>query len=122
MSAREYRDTVIFLRRVEEGPADRSYGIQVARLAGLPADVITRAREILGNLERNEFGRDGMPSLARKHGAGNRTVQPPLFVPASEAPASPILAEIDALEPDRLTPLEALALLSRWKASTKPRP
>ena len=122
ISAREYRDTVHFLRRVEPGPADRSYGIQVARLAGLPREVLARAREVLTNLERNEFGRDGLPSLARgARGAGSApsappgTDQLPLFVPASEAPRDPILDEIRELDPDSLTPLEALGLIARWK-------
>jgi len=130
ISAREYRDTVLFLRRVEPGPADRSYGIQVARLAGLPREVLARAREVLANLERNEFGRDGMPSLARGRitspggtpaGAGG-VDQLPLFVPASEAPRDPVLDEIQELDPDSLTPLEALGLIARWRKTIRRTP
>ena len=118
ISAREYRDTVLFLRKVEEGPADRSYGIQVARLAGLPRDVIARAREILENLERNEFGRDGQPSLARRRGAGPASPsQLPLFVPASEAAQDPVIEELRSLDANGLTPLDALNLIARWKKS-----
>ena len=119
ISAREYRDTVLFLRKVEDGPADRSYGIQVARLAGLPREVIARAREILGNLERNEFGRDGVPALARRPGQRGRGEQLPLFVPASDAPNDPVLEELRGLDPDEMTPLEALGLIARWRKALK---
>jgi len=129
ISAREYRDTVLFLRRVEPGPADRSYGIQVARLAGLPREVLTRAREVLTNLERNEFGRDGLPSLARgarRAGDGAAATggrdQLPLFVPASDTPHEPILDEIRELDPDGLTPLQALGLIARWKKTIRRTP
>jgi DNA mismatch repair protein MutS len=78
----------------------------VARLAGLPREVLARAREVLTNLERNEFGRDGLPSLARgARGTGGGPAAPggtdqlPLFVPASEAPRDPVLDEIKDLDP-----------------------
>jgi DNA mismatch repair protein MutS len=64
IAVREWNDAIRFLYRVEEGAADRSYGIQVARLAGLPREVIQRAGEILANLENNELDREGVPRLA----------------------------------------------------------
>ncbi len=64
VSAREWHDTVVFLRKIEPGGSDRSFGIQVARLAGLPAPVVVRAQEILRNLESTEFDREGRPRLA----------------------------------------------------------
>ena len=64
--AREQGDRVVFLRKIVPGGADKSYGIQVARLAGLPDEVIDRAREILGNLEEGEFGESGQPKIARR--------------------------------------------------------
>ena len=64
VSAREWQDGVVFLRKIEPGGSDRSFGIQVARLAGLPAAVVVRAQEILRNLERTEFDREGRPRLA----------------------------------------------------------
>lgn len=64
--AREQNDTVVFLRRIVPGGADKSYGIQVARLAGLPDEVLDRAREILGNLEEGELGETGQPKIAKK--------------------------------------------------------
>ncbi|MDP6526656.1 MAG: DNA mismatch repair protein MutS [Kiritimatiellia bacterium] len=64
--AREQNDTVVFLRKIVPGGADKSYGIQVARLAGLPDEVLDRAREILGNLEEGELGETGQPKIAKK--------------------------------------------------------
>jgi DNA mismatch repair protein MutS len=64
IAVREWNDQIIFLRKIVRGGADKSYGIQVARLAGLPAPVIARAKEILGNLEQAELNADGRPKLA----------------------------------------------------------
>jgi DNA mismatch repair protein MutS len=64
VAVREWNDQIIFLRKIIRGGADKSYGIQVARLAGLPAEVIARAKEILGNLEQAELNADGKPALA----------------------------------------------------------
>jgi len=71
---RERNDKVAFLRKIVPGAADKSYGIQVARLAGLPPDVIGRAKEILNNLEEGEFGEGGQPKIARKR---SKRKQPP---------------------------------------------
>jgi len=64
VAVREWNDQIIFLRKIVRGGADKSYGIQVARLAGLPAGIIARAKEILGNLEQAELNADGKPKLA----------------------------------------------------------
>ena len=64
VAAREWKDDIVFLRKIVPGRSDRSYGIQVARLAGLPAAVIDRAREILSALERDELARGGRPSVS----------------------------------------------------------
>jgi DNA mismatch repair protein MutS len=66
VAVREWNDEVIFLRKIVPGPADQSYGIQVARLAGLPESILKRAREILANLESSELTADGKPALAEK--------------------------------------------------------
>ena len=63
---RERNDRIAFLRKIVPGAADKSYGIQVARLAGMPPEVIERAKEILANLEEGEFGEAGQPRLARR--------------------------------------------------------
>jgi DNA mismatch repair protein MutS len=73
IAVREWNDQIIFLRKIVRGGADKSYGIQVARLAGLPQKVIGRAKEILSNLEHHELNADGKPTLAEapappKHG------------------------------------------------------
>ena len=83
MAVREPNDRIVFLRKIVQGAADRSYGIQVARLAGLPAAVVERAREILPNLEKAELTAEGRPTLAgtrRKSAmAPDPTAELPLF-------------------------------------------
>jgi DNA mismatch repair protein MutS len=112
--AREWGDEIVFLRRLVPGAASRSYGIQVARLAGLPGSVIARAREILHNLEGGELDERGRPRLA---GAGPRAepVQDPLplFGRAAGPAERRVLDELRRADPDRTTPVEALALLAR---------
>ena len=66
VAVREWNEQIIFLRKIVRGGADKSYGIQVARLAGLPPEVIARAKEVLGNLELAELNADGKPKLAEK--------------------------------------------------------
>lgn len=68
VAVREWNDQVIFLRKIVPGRADQSYGIQVARLAGLPSGVLARAKEILSNLEKAELNADGKPTLASSKG------------------------------------------------------
>ncbi len=107
---REYRDDIVFLRKVVPGRSDRSYGIQVARLAGLPPTVVSRAREILDSLERDELSRGGRPAFSDP--AGEAQHQLGLFETAPESPVVRRLREVDV---DRLTPLEALTLLAELK-------
>ena len=64
VAVREWNDQIIFLRKIVPGRADQSYGIQVARLAGLPDSIIARAREILNNLEKSELNAEGQPTRA----------------------------------------------------------
>ncbi len=101
---------ILFLRRMEPGAARRSYGIEVARYAGLPPRVIRRAREILANLEGGEFDERGEPRLARGAGEG---------VPAQlglfEAPSDPLRDTLKRLDPEHLTPVEAIVELDRLK-------
>jgi len=72
VSVREWNDEVIFLRKIVPGRADQSYGIQVARLAGLPDSLIARAKQILANLEKSELNADGKPTLAVSNGRTRR--------------------------------------------------
>jgi len=76
---RERNDQIVFLRKIIPGAADKSYGIQVARLAGLPGEVIDRAKEILANLEEGEFSEAGQPKLARQKRKGRDSGQMTLF-------------------------------------------
>jgi DNA mismatch repair protein MutS len=64
VAVREWKERIVFLRKIVPGRADQSYGIQVARLAGLPDRVLDRARQILSNLEKSELNADGKPALA----------------------------------------------------------
>ncbi|MGE5127852.1 MAG: DNA mismatch repair protein MutS, partial [Betaproteobacteria bacterium] len=117
VSAREWRDSVVFLRKIEAGGSDHSFGIQVARLAGLPAPVVARAQEILRNLERTEFDREGRPRLAHSESAAPAGArQLALFTGQDEA----VLDELRRVDPDRLTPLEALALLAELRKRLAP--
>ncbi len=70
VAVREWNDQVIFLRKILPGGTDKSYGIQVARLAGLPKEVLERAKEVLGNLEEAELSAEGQPKLARRKRPG----------------------------------------------------
>ena len=110
-AAREYKDEIVFLHKVVPGRSDRSYGIQVARLAGLPAAVVRRASEILRSLEQDELRRGGRPSLSGV--ASPAQHQLALFQPAAED--HPVVDRLRALDLERLTPLAALNLLAELK-------
>ena len=116
VAAREWQDDIVFLRKVEPGRSDRSYGIQVARLAGLPPATVARARTILAGLEKDELSRGGRPSFS---GAPGETAgQLGLFQAGLPSPVHRDVAErIAALDLDRLTPLEALVILGELKAA-----
>ena len=108
VAAREWKDDIIFLRKILAGRSDRSYGIQVARLAGLPLPVVERAREILNALERDELTRGGRPSVTATPGDPQRQLA--LFQPAP--PPDRIRTALAALDVDRMTPIEALTTLA----------
>ncbi len=108
VSVKESEGGIVFLRKVEPGPADKSYGIEVAKLAGLPLEVITRAREVLSEHESAEH--QVTDHLAVERPAGP-TAQITLFTPLTQR----IVERIRSADVDRLTPLEALNLLSELK-------
>ncbi len=95
----EEGETVTFLHRIRPGGADRSYGIQVAKLAGLPASLLARAREILGELERHR------PIEA------DRQAPAQLDLDMAPGPTHAVLAELAELDLDDLTPRQALTKL-----------
>ena len=115
---REVGEEIVFLRRLADGGADRSYGIQVARLAGLPADVIARARELLTELEGTHSG--GGEGLGR-FGEHRPAFEPPpdqlSFFAVAE---SPVVKRLRAVDPDTMTPREALDLLFELRKESGP--
>jgi DNA mismatch repair protein MutS len=120
VAAREHGDEVIFLRTVVPGPSDQSYGIQVGRLAGLPREVVRRARQILDNLERDEFDPSGRPRLARANGSASKD-NGKIKKPPPETAEKRALEEIRKLDLDDVTPLDALNFLQRMKEKYKKR-
>jgi DNA mismatch repair protein MutS len=115
MAVREWGGEVLFLRRVIEQPASRSYGIEVARLAGLPDSIIVRAREILANLEQGELDETGLARLAH----ARREQQPRHQMSLFSTVEGRIADELHALDIDRMTPVEALSTLAALKGRLK---
>ncbi len=127
VAIKEWNDQIIFLRRVVEGGADKSYGIQVARLAGLPQAVIQRAKEVLANLEKAEFNELGEPVAAHQIGreegkkVGRETTE--YDKKASQEPqlglfaslAGLLFKQISDLDLDAMTPLDAMNKLHELK-------
>jgi len=113
IAVREWKDRIIFLRKIVPGGTSRSYGIQVARIAGLPGDVIRRAKEILDHLERTEVDAAGAPRLARnfRENTADTAVQLGLFGPRDQR----LREWIKDLDIASMTPLEALVELNRLK-------
>jgi DNA mismatch repair protein MutS len=110
VSVKEAGGSVVFLRRVEPGAADRSYGIEVAKLAGLPNEVVVRAREVLAEHESSErrLSEHLTPGSSNEP---ERPTQLTIFTPLSQ----PVLEKLREVDLDRLTPLEALNLLAELK-------
>jgi len=108
VAVKEYNEQMIFLRKIERGGADQSYGIQVARLAGIPDRVIRRAKEILQNLEEHEISARGRTASVRKKLAQN-SAQVELFEVLLDKAEEhdPVLEEIRDLDLDSLTPIQA---------------
>src|SRR5687768_9282727 len=114
VAAREWKDDIIFLRKIVAGRSDRSYGIQVARLAGMPATVVSRAKEILGGLERDELSRGGRPTLSASPG-DRPTPQLGLFAQEPVKVDDEVTRRLKALDVDETTPRQALELLAELK-------
>ena len=118
MAVKEFQGRVVFLRKVVPGAADRSYGIHVAELAGLPAEVTGRAREVLANLEKQELDVQGAPVLARREGESAGSGQFLLFSAEEEL----ALEKLRAVDVDQLTPVSALSLLATLQDRLKGKP
>ena len=113
IAVKEWNEQIIFLRKIVAGGASHSYGIQVARLAGLPIEVIDRAKEILQNLEKGEFAEEGIPRIARgkKSAASPPVSQLSLFDSGEDM----LRNSLKGMDVATLTPLEALNLLDELK-------
>jgi DNA mismatch repair protein MutS len=118
VSVREVGEDIVFLRRLEEGGADRSYGIQVARLAGVPDGVIARARELLVELEGTHSG--GGEGLGRHGRLRPASEPPPDQLSFFQIPMDhPVVDTLKGLDVNRITPMEALALLDELIARAR---
>jgi len=132
VAVREYENKVVFLRKIIPGGCDRSFGIHVAQMAGLPTEVIDRAREVLQNLEDNDLnpgqsnenekdkGREDVEDFQEVHKSQSRskkrypkrhTAQLSFFDPIE----SKLRETLENINPDRLTPMEALQLVAELK-------
>lgn len=110
LNATEHNDNIIFMHKVQEGPASQSYGLQVAKLAGIPQDVVGQAKEKLVQLEQQESQSNGQVQTIYT------PVQDDLFAIAEPDPAR---EKLDSISPDDLTPRQALELLYELKALAK---
>jgi len=126
MAVKEDRNGITFLRKVKKGPASRSYGVEVADLAGIPTEVVERARELLHRIEKEDIleGRtraiaSGEPAVPSEIGRSRKGPVQMVLFPTQDmlAPGEddPVLDEIRGLDPNNLTPLQALELLYRLK-------
>ncbi|MEA2114496.1 MAG: DNA mismatch repair protein MutS [Thermodesulfobacteriota bacterium] len=109
IAVREWNDTIIFLHKLVKGATNRSYGIEVAGLAGVPDHVVKRAHEILKNIEKGEFTADGKPTIVAS-GKSNKKKQPcqlPLFQPQDD----PLRKLLRSVNPDDISPRQAHELL-----------
>jgi DNA mismatch repair protein MutS len=108
VSVKESGAGIVFLRKVEPGAADRSYGIEVGKLAGLPDEVVRRAREVLAEHENAELR---LTAQLSDDSRSPRAAQLTIFTPLSQ----PVLERLREVDLNRLTPLEALNLLAELK-------
>ena len=115
IAVREWDDSIIFLHKLLPGGTSKSYGIQVAALAGVPRRVVERAHELLHNIEKGELNSEGRPRIA----PGKKTkAKHPSQLNLFAAEDDPLRNRIKQIEPDRLTPIEALHLLYELKNVT----
>ncbi len=120
VAAREHGDDIVFLHRLTRGPASRSYGVAVARLAGVPESVVARAKALLASLEGGApLPSGGHATLRARSRAG--VAQLDLFAPAKgAAETGPVVDTLRAVEVERLTPLDALQLVAKLKTLLPP--
>lgn len=112
-AVKEQNDEVVFLYKLVKGFADHSYGIHVGRLAGLPKEVIDRAREILGNLEINSVSKEGIPSLVKTDERCREKED--IQLTKSRQKQRDVIDELCAQDTARISPLQALNLIDKWQ-------
>ena len=112
---RRGQDDIVFLHKIVPGRSDRSYGIQVARLAGMPPAVITRARAILEALERDELTRGGRPSISGTPADPQQQLGLFQVTPVSDPVAEKVTQRLRDLDTNSMTPLQALLLIAELK-------
>jgi len=116
VSVKEWKEDVIFLRKIVSGPSDQSYGIHVAKLAGIPRNVVERAKEILFNLEKKELDDTGVPRIAYRSSRKRDKTQLFLFEEDRDQELlEDLKEEIETSDLSRMTPLEALSFLTQIK-------
>lgn len=113
VAVREWQDEVVFLHKIIDGAADKSYGIHVARLAGIPREVLERSKQILSRLEEDHLDANGRTKWSRKAKVRTSELQLTLFSAAEH----PLLEKIRGIDVNQLTPLAALALVEEWQRS-----
>ncbi len=116
VAVKEWEEQVIFLHKILPGAADKSYGIHVARLAGVPRSVNERAKQILAQLEQDHVGSNGQSKLVKPKTKRKGDLQLTLFAPEEH----PLIEKIRQLDTNELSPMAALKLLSEWQAEIAP--
>lgn len=111
VAVRESNDDVVFLHRIVAGAAGRSYGIHVAKIAGVPRGVTERATSILKTLEQDHLQADGRPKVPQRETSPQKRQQKALF----ELPEDPLVDELRRIQVDHLTPMQALQELFRLR-------
>ncbi len=115
---REWRDEIAFLHKIEEGAADKSYGVHVAKLAGVPKEVVVRAQEILAGLEDKQVTAttDLLRQALRELSTNKKQKKEPVIQFSLLGPDNhPVVEELRKLKIEELSPMEALLILERWK-------
>jgi DNA mismatch repair protein MutS len=115
IAVKEWGDRIVFLRKIVPGGCSRSYGIQVARLAGIPEAVIGRAREILANLEKEELDMGGSPRISRQGSPTSKGSDKPVQADLFGYPGDELIKELEQVDLDDLRPIDALNLLDDLK-------
>jgi len=114
---REWKNKIVFLRKISPGGASRSYGLHVAGLAGVPEPVLRRASEILNNLEKEEIDPKGRPKISRSKTSRSKDSSQLAQIELFTSPAEELLREIKSIDINQLSPIQALNTL--WELKNK---